>query len=78
MYFQILFGWVLQQPRSHFYYKQRKEITTTMKDMDFTVSVISVHSVFAAQLRVMAGVDHNFKNFNSYKVFGILQLVVLV
>lgn len=49
-----------------------------MKDMDFTVSVISMHSIFAAQLRVMAEVDHNFKNFNSYKVFGILQLVVLV
>lgn len=49
-----------------------------MKDMDFTVSVISMHSIMAAQLRVMAGVDHNFKNFNSYEVFGILQILVLV
>lgn len=42
-----------------------------MKDMDFTVSIISIHSIFAAQLTVMAGVVHKCLNLNSNEVFGI-------
>lgn len=48
--------------------------------MDFTVSTISMCSIFAVHLAVMARVDHDFKSFNSQKdnAIGILQLLVLV